>query len=61
MACLNTGRHAVVLSEYAKAAKGITRVASSMNAMRKVFRRRRPSATFGPCMTSLIHSAPASR
>ena len=29
--------------------------------MRKVFRRRRPSATLGPCMTSLIHSSPASR
>ena len=32
-----------------------------MNAMRKVFRRRRPSVTFGPCITSLIHSSPASR
>ena len=29
--------------------------------MRKVFRRRRPSLTFGPCITSLIHSSPASR
>ena len=32
-----------------------------MNAMRKVFRRRRASLTFGPCITSLIHSSPASR
>ena len=37
------------------------RVASSMNAMRKVFRRRRPSVTLGPCITSLIQSSPASR
>ena len=33
-AFLNTGRNAVVFSECAKAAKGMARVASSMNAMR---------------------------
>ena len=33
-AFLNTGRKAVVFSECAKAAKGMARVASSMNAMR---------------------------
>ena len=51
----------VALAACANAAKGRTRVASSINAMRKVFRRRRPSLTFGPCITSLIHSSPASR
>ena len=48
MACLNTGRNAVVFSAWAKAAKGMTRVASSMNAMRKDFAAPAPVAHLRP-------------
>ncbi len=51
-----------MFSDGAKVAKGTTRLASSRKPMRYVFRRWRPAiVTAGPCITSLIHSSPASR